>query len=192
MLEHSCVLVRISDSELARRSILRFGELVAALGRGALGENVVVRRPNALGAPLECVNHNPWFDAAVVPLGAPPTDDPLLPGCLLTTEDAVPGRVEDPSIATPCLGVALDDLAFPSSVQAGELVTPSLEVLGNLNERAYGDAGTFSPLIRALNDERVSTYGWLEGDTFACVPLTLQVDDNLKYSVRGHRRGAPP
>jgi len=170
----------MNDRELARRSILGFGELAAALGQGAAGEAVVLRRPDVLGARLEQANRNPWFDAAVVPLGAaPPTDDPSFPNCLWTVEGTVPGRIEQTSIATPCLGIVLDDPALPPFVRGRVVASPPLGVLGDLNERAYGDTGTFGPLIRALDDERVRTHGWLEDDTFVCVALTLRVGDDL-------------
>jgi ribosomal protein S18 acetylase RimI-like enzyme len=63
----------IDDPELVRRSILGFGEMLAALGRCA---GVEVRRPDAIGARIEVAAYNHWYDAATVPLGAtPPLDD---------------------------------------------------------------------------------------------------------------------
>ena len=70
----------IEDGELARRSILGFGEMIAALGGAGVGGEVVVRWPNALGARIDAAGENPWFNAVVVPLGMePPEDDPRLP-----------------------------------------------------------------------------------------------------------------
>ena len=49
----------IDDAELARRSILGFGEMVAALGRWGVGAEAVVRRPNALGARIDAAGSEP-------------------------------------------------------------------------------------------------------------------------------------
>ncbi len=170
----------IDDRELARRAILGFGEMVAALGRGGVGDAAVVRRPDALGARIRTTAGNPWFDAAVVPLDAtPPADDPQLPLCLWTVADAVPGRREETGIATPCLGVALDDPALTLIGGALAVEAPPLAMIGDLNERAYNEVGTFGPLIRALRDDRVRTYGLRDRGAFVCVALTLAVGDDV-------------
>lgn len=173
----------MDDAELTCRSILGFGEMVAALGRWSAGAEAEVRRPDALGARIDAAADNPWFDAAVVPAdAAPPADDPGLPGCLWTLAGAVPGRVEEAGIATPCMGVALDDpaLELDGGVPEASLETPSLAVLGEMNERAYGDeTGTFGPLVRALRDDRVRTHGLRDGGAFVCVALTLRVGDDV-------------
>ncbi len=170
----------IDDAELARRSILGFGEMIAALGRWGVGAEAEVRRPDALGARIVAAIDNPWFDAAVVPAGeAPPADDPLLPHCIWTMADAVPGRVEVPGIATPCLGVALDDPSLILDGGAPNVETPSLAVLGEINERAYGQSGVFGPLVRALRDDRVRTHGLREAGEFVSVALTMAVGDDL-------------
>lgn len=167
----------MDDTALARRSILGFGEMIAALGRGGGG---VVRRPDALGARIDAVRGNLWFDAAVVPPDAtPPADEPGLPGCLWTVADAAPGRVERPDIAMPCLGVELDDPALRRDGGAADVMTPSLAVLGDLNERAYDDVGVFGALVCGLRDDRVRTYGLCDGGVFVCVALTLTVGDDL-------------
>jgi GNAT superfamily N-acetyltransferase len=166
-----------SDEELARRSILGFGEIAIALGSGGAG--VPVRRADLIGSRIDQAADNPWFSAAVVPIGMrPPEDEPQLPHCLWTIEDAVAGRVEAPEIATPCMGVSLDDpnLAPVRELRVG---TPSLAIIGELNERAYDDAGTFGPLIEAANDTRIRTHGIHVGGAFVCVALTLDVDDDL-------------
>ncbi len=183
----------IDDAELARRSILGFGEMVAALGRWGVGPEAEVRRPDALGARIGTAIDNPWFDAAVVPAGAsPPADDPLLPHCLWTVADSVPGRVEEPGIATPCLGVAFDDPALVLDGGATHVETPSLAVLGDINERAYGQSGVFGPLIQAVRDDRLRTYGLRDGGGFVCVALTMAVGDDLSIQYvateAGHRR----
>jgi len=170
----------IDDAELARRSILGFGEMVAALGRCGADAAAEVRRPNALGARIDAAADNPWFDAAVVPLDvAPPADDPRLPHCLWTVADAVPGRVEEAEIATPCLGVALDDPVLNLDGAAPDVEAPSLAVLGDINERAYGATGVFGPLVRVLRDDRVRTHGLRAGGAFVCVALTLAVGDDI-------------
>lgn len=183
----------MDDAELARRSILGFGEMVAALGRWGAGAEAVVRRPDALGARIDAAADNPWFNAAVVPVGAPPpADDPRLPHCLWTVADAVSGRVEDTEIATPCLGVALDDPALELDGATPDVEAPSLAVLGDVNERAHGEGGVFRPLVRALRDDRVRTHGLRDGGAFVCVALTLAVGDDLSIQYvateAGHRR----
>lgn len=170
----------MDDAELARRSLLGFGEMAAALGRWSVGPEVVVRRPDALGARIDAAHGNPWFSAAVVPLDAtPPPDDPRLPSCVWTVADAAPGRVQDPRITTPCMGVELDDPALRLDRGAADVGAPSLAVVGEVNERAYGESGTFGPLVRALRDPRVRTHGLLEHGTFVCVALTLAVEDDI-------------
>ncbi len=167
----------ISDEELARRSVLGFGEIAIALGSGGAG--VPMRRANAVGSRIDQAADNPWFSAAVVPLGQPaPADDPQLPHCLWTIENAAAGRVEVPEIATPCMGVALDDPDLRPLSQI-RVESPSLAIIGELNERAYDDAGTFGPLIEAASDARIRTSGVRVGDSFVCVALTLDVDDDL-------------
>jgi GNAT superfamily N-acetyltransferase len=183
----------IDDAELACRSIRGFGEMVAALGRWSAGAETEVRWPGALGARIDAAGGNPWFDAAVVPPGAPPpADDPRLPHCLWTVAGAVPGRVEEVAIATPCLGLALDDPALAFDGGAPEVAVPSLAVLGDVNERAYGQPGAFTPLVSALRDDRVRTHGLRDGDHFVCVALTLAVGDDLSIhyvaTEESHRR----
>jgi GNAT superfamily N-acetyltransferase len=185
----------MDDAELARRSIHGFGEMVAALGRWGVSADAEIRRPDALGARIDAAAGNPWFNAAVVPAGAaPPADDPRLPYCLWTVADAVPGRVHDAGIATPCMGVELGDPALELDGGASDVQTPSLAVVGDLNERAYCDVGgPFGPLVRALReDDRVRTYGVRDHGVFVCVALTLRVGDDVSVQYvateTGHRR----
>lgn len=49
----------MNDAELARRSILGFGEMVAALGRCGVGTEAEVRRPDALGARINAAATTP-------------------------------------------------------------------------------------------------------------------------------------
>ncbi|MDG3002204.1 GNAT family N-acetyltransferase [Paludisphaera mucosa] len=183
----------LDDSELARRSILGFGEMIAALGRWGVGPEAEVRRRDALGARIDAAADNPWFDAAVVPIDeSPPADDPRLPRCLWTVADSAPGRVEAAGIATPCLGLALDDPALKLDGGASDVGTPSLAALGDVNERAYGQFGVFGPLVSAIRDDRVRTHGLRDGDAFVCVALTMAIGDDLSIQYvateAGHRR----
>jgi GNAT superfamily N-acetyltransferase len=184
----------MDDEALARRSIRGFGETIAALGRCSLGAEAEVRRPNALGARIDSVGDNPWFNAAVVPLGeSPPRDDPGLPYCIWTAAGAVPGRVAEPEIETPCMGRELDDPPLERDGGREEIGGPSPEVVGALNERAYGEPeGTFGPLIAGLHDDRFSTHGLRRDGSFVCVALTLRIGDDLSIQYlateASHRR----
>jgi GNAT superfamily N-acetyltransferase len=173
--------VAMDDAELARRSILGFGEMMAALGRGSAGPDAVVRRPNAIGARVVRAAGNPWFDGAVVPPGmAPPADDALLPFCVWTQADAVGGRVEDPDVATPCLGVELESVQIAENLGGVACEEVPLTVLGDVNERAYDDVGVFGPLVQELaGDGRVQSYGLREAGAWVCVAMTLIVGDDL-------------
>lgn len=183
----------IDDAEPARRSILGFGEMVAALGRWGVGAGAEVRRPDALGVRIDAAADNPWLDAAVVPIdGVPPVDDSTLPHCLWSVADAVPGRTEEPGIATPCLGVVLDDPALSLDGGAADGESPTLAVIGDVKERAYGQVGVFGPLVRALRDDRVRTHGLRDGGAFICVALTMAIVDDVSIQYvateAGHRR----
>jgi ribosomal protein S18 acetylase RimI-like enzyme len=182
----------MDDAELARSSILGFGEMIATLGRWGAGPEAEVRRPDALGARIDAAADNHWFDAAVVPLGAvPPVDDPGLPHCLWSVADAVPGRIEETEIATPCMGVALGDPA-PKFDGEPDLEAPSLAVLGEVNDRANDETESLGPLVRALRDPRVRTHGLRDHGAFVCVALTLTVGDDVSIQYvateAGHRR----
>jgi ribosomal protein S18 acetylase RimI-like enzyme len=183
----------IDDAELARRSIRGLGEMIATLGGCGRGVEAMIRRPDAVGARIPEATENPWFNGVVVPLDAlPPADEPLFPHCVWTVADAVPGRVEEPEIATPCLGLGLDDPTLRLDGAAPDLESPSLAVLGDVNERAYRDFGLFGRLVEALNDDRIRTHGLREGDKFVCVGLTMTIGDDLSIqyvaTLRGHRR----
>jgi GNAT superfamily N-acetyltransferase len=161
--------------------------MVAALGGAA-----AVRRPDALGARVDAASDNHWLDAAVVPAGAEPpaTDDGGLPHCLWAVAGAIAGRVEEPGIAMPCLGLALDDGDLPRSDAVVE--TPSLAVLGEVNDRAYGQLEALAPLVRTLDDPRAATHGVRVNDEWACVLLTLRVGDDVSVQYvateQAHRR----
>lgn len=187
----------VDDAHLARRSILGFGEMLATLGRWGAGEEAVVRRPDALGARIDMVPKSPWYNAAVVPAGvAPPTsDDPQLPHCLWAVAEVVAGRVEDVSIAMPCMGLALDDPALTFDGGSQDAEAPSLALVGDLNDRAYDDVGgAFGPLVRSLRDERIRTYGLSVDGVPVCVAMTLTIGDDVcvhyvAVEVAHRRRG---
>jgi len=179
----------VDDAELARRSIAGFGEMVAALGGAD-----AVRRPDAVGALVDAASANHWLDAAVVPADAAPParDDDGLPHCLWTVADAVAGRVEEPGIAMPCLGVELDAVAGQDPEPPVRVEVPSLAVVGEVNDRAYDQFEALGPLIRALDDGRATTHGLREDGTWACVTLTLRVGDDISIQYvateAAHRR----
>ena len=165
----------MDDAELARRSILGFCETLAALA----GDHAV-RRENVIGARVPD-SDNPWLDAAGVPHGftPPAADDDGLPHCLWAEADAIPGRYEREHIAMPCMGIVLDGPAFPDGGAPLDLVTPTLTEVGAINDRAYGQDDALGPLVRALQDDRVTTHGArVDGET-VCVALTLRVGDDV-------------
>ena len=181
----------VGDKELARRSILGFGEMIAAFGR--FGTRAEIRRPDLLGAKIDLAAGNPWLDSAVVPLGAaPPADDPLLPTCVWTVASQVAGRREERDIAMPCLGLSLDDSTLDWTDVALDVASPSQAAVGDLNERAYEQFGVFSPLARSLNDRRIRTHGVRDQGTFVCVAFTFTLDDDLSIQFvateASHRR----
>jgi GNAT superfamily N-acetyltransferase len=173
----------VDDAELARRSILGFCETLAALA----GDHAV-RRENVIGARVPD-SDNPWLDAAGVPHGftPPQADDDGLPHCLWAEAEAIPGRYERGHIAMPCMGIVLDGAAFPEG-EPLEVVTPSLDVVGAVNDRAYGQDDALGPLVRALQDNRVTAHGArVDGET-VCVALTLRVGDDvsIQYVATEH------
>jgi GNAT superfamily N-acetyltransferase len=180
----------MEDEELARRSIRGFGEMVATLG----GDGAV-RRPDAIGANVRAATDNHWLDAAVVPLdSAPPADDPELPHALWTVAATAPGRVEEPGIAMPCMGLALDDLGTGAPGPAVDVEAPALADVGAVNDRAYGQVDQLEPLVSALRDDRIRTHGLRVEGEIACVTLTLAVDDDVSVQYvateqRARRRG---
>jgi GNAT superfamily N-acetyltransferase len=185
----------MDDAELTRRSVEGFAETVAALGCAGAGPRAVIRRPGAIGAHVPSASDNHWIDAVVVPADAQPPqrDDPGLPHSLWTVADgAIAGRVEEPSIAMPCLGLVLGravDLGGGLPVRR-----PALAEVGEVNDRAYGQGVALRPLLSALRDDRVAAYGVRAdgGEGWACVALTLRVGDDVSVQYvateQGHRR----
>jgi GNAT superfamily N-acetyltransferase len=178
----------VDDAELARRSILGFGEMVATLG----GDGAV-RRTDAVGALVASAAANHWLDAAVVPLDvAPPADDAGLPHCLWSAVP-VPDRREEPAIAMPCMGMALDDLESAGRATV-DVEAPSLAELGEINDRAYEQVEQLAPLVRRLRDDRLLTHGIRVDGRFACVALTLRIGDDISIQYvaterRNRRQG---
>lgn len=179
-----------NDDELSARSVAGFGETVAALARWGVGAEAEVRRRDALGGRIDAAGEHPWVNAAVVPPGfPPPADDPLLPFCLWTLADAAPGRVERPEVAMPCLGLT----ELPADGEGVAVGTPSLTVLGEVNDRAYEDeAGTLAPLIGALEDPRIRAHGLQDAGRFVCVAMSFRIgeDVSIQYvaTAASHRR----
>jgi ribosomal protein S18 acetylase RimI-like enzyme len=89
------------------------------------------------------------------------------------------------------MGLVLAEWQAPD---AASVETPSLAVVGELNDRAYGQRERLGPLISAIVDARVRTHGLRVDDEWACVVLTLRhVDDvSVQYvatDARFRRRG---
>lgn len=178
------------DDELARRSVLGFGETIAALG----GADRAVRRADALGARIDAARDNHWIDAAVVPYGTtPPEDDDGLPHALWTVADRAPGRTAEPSIAMPCLGLELATAALQDGERDPE--PPPLGVVGEVNDRAYGQFEALGPLLLGLEgDARLGAHGIRVDGDWACVALTLRFGDDASVQYvateeRFRRRG---
>ena len=169
---------------MARRSIAGFAETLACLGRTGVGGATEVRRDGLVGAHVPWAVDNHWIDAAVAGAGADLAD---APHCVWS--EVVPaGRVELPDAAMPCMGLVLADL--PAEETAVE--TPPLAVVGELNDRAYGQADRLGPLVTAIGDPRVHTHGVRVDGEWACVALTLRLGDDVsvQYVATGaaHRR----
>jgi len=173
--------------ELASRSIDGFAETLACLGRTGVGGAREVRASGLVGARVPWAADNHWIDAAVAAAGADLVDPPH---CVWST--AVPaGRVELPDVAMPCMGLVLSDLLPPEETV---VETPSLTVVGELNDRAYGQSDRLAPLIAAIDDPRVRTHGLRVDGEWACVALTVRVGDDVSVQyvateARFRRRG---
>jgi GNAT superfamily N-acetyltransferase len=179
----------LDDAELARRAVHSFGELLATLAdsaaaggarEGVLASATSVRKPDILGARFPAATESPWIDAAVVPYGAaPPADAEDLPACLWAAAAAVPGRVERPAIAMPCMSLRLDEAHLPLEDGAPSVAATTLEELGALNDRAYGQRELLRPLLGAARDARLRAHGLRQGDELVCVAATLTLGDDL-------------
>jgi GNAT superfamily N-acetyltransferase len=168
--------------ELAQRSIEGFAETLACLGRTGVGGASEVRAPGLIGARVPWAADNHWIDAAVA---APGADLTHAPHCVWST-DATPSEIE-----MPCMALVLDGWRPPGE-EAVE--TPPLDVVGALNDQAYGQTDRLGPLIAAIHDPRVHTHGVRVDGDWACVVLTLRLGDDVsvQYVATGtayRRRG---
>ena len=154
----------MSVPDLAQRSIDGYGEILACLGRTGVGGASEVRAPGLVGARVPWAEDNHWIDAAVA---APRADLTGAPHCVWSTEDSPSG------LEMPCMAVVLGDWEAPS------VETPPLAVVGELNDRAYGQEGRLGPLIAAIDDPRVHTHGIRVDGEWACVALTLRLGDDV-------------
>src|SRR3954453_403938 len=156
--------------DLAQRSIAGFGETLACLGRTGVGGASEVRAPGLAGARVPWAGDNHWVDAAVADAGAELIDPPH---CIWSLE--VPeGRRELAEIAMPGMGLVLDGWRAPIEAAAEK---PPLNVVGELNDRAYGQHDRLGPLIAAIDDPRVRTHGVRVDGEWACVAVSLRVAD---------------
>jgi ribosomal protein S18 acetylase RimI-like enzyme len=182
----------MDPDELARRSITGFAETLAAFGATGVGGASVVRRPDAIGAHVPWASDNNWIDTAVVPPGAVATAGADgLPHCLWALPGAVTGGTPMAHLDMPCMALVLDRV--PEGERA-PVQTPSLDVVGALNDRAYGQPERLAPLISALDDARISAHGVRAGAGWACVLLTVRIGDDVSIQyvateVEHRRRG---
>jgi ribosomal protein S18 acetylase RimI-like enzyme len=142
----------MDDAELARRSIRGFAEMVEVLDAAG------TEYPWADAAVGEGDSHTVW-----VPDGAP----------------APAGRVEDPSIAMPVLGLELAD----ADLDDGEplaVAAPPLEVVGAINDAAYAQGDVLRSLFAAVRDAPgLAAHGVRLDGEWACVLVTLRVEDDV-------------
>jgi ribosomal protein S18 acetylase RimI-like enzyme len=167
----------MDTDELARRSITGFAETLCAFGATGVGGASVVRRPDAVGARVPWASDNNWIDTAVVPPGATATAGAEgLPHCLWALPDAVRGGTPMAHLDMPCMALVLDR---PPQGERAQVQTPSLDVVGALNDRAYGQPDRLAPLITALDDPRITAHGVRDGAAWACVLLTFRIGDDV-------------
>jgi GNAT superfamily N-acetyltransferase len=139
----------MDDEELARRSIRGFAEMAARLD----------------GAGTD----NPWVDAAV---------DQGDAYAVWSRGDRVRGRVEDPSLAMPVLGLELADAALEGGERDPQ--APPMEVVGQVNDRAYEQGDVLRPLFVAADGAPgLRAHGIRVDGVWACVLLTLRVEDDV-------------
>jgi predicted GNAT family acetyltransferase len=87
----------------------------------------------------------------------------------------------------PCMGIALDGPIADDGPPL-DLVTPSLDEVGVINDRAYGQHEALAPLVRTLQDDRVALHGIAVDGTPVTVALTLRVGDDvsIQYVATEH------
>ncbi len=165
------------SGELARRSIGGLAETLAAFGATGVGGATVVRRADAIGARVPWAIDNNWIDAAVVPPGAEATAGVGgLPHCLWSLPGAVIGGAPMDHLDMPCMALVLER---PPEGARAEPQTPPLDVVGAINDRAYGQPARLAPLIAALDDPRIAAHGVRVDGAWACVLLTLRLGDDV-------------
>jgi GNAT superfamily N-acetyltransferase len=173
--------------QLAAQSISGFAEMLACLGRTGVGGARELRGGGLVGARVPWAADNHWIDAAVADAGAELTGSPH---CVWSTV-VPPGRREIVEIAMPGMGLVLGDWQAPDDTP---IETPSLRLVGELNDRAYGQRDRLGPLIASIVDPRVRTHGVRVDGEWACVALTLRLgsDVSVQYvatEARYRRRG---
>ena len=117
-----------------------------ALGRTGVGGATEVRTPGVVGARVPWATDNHWVDAAVADAGAELVEPPHCVWSAVVPE----GRREIAEIAMPCMGLVSGLTGEQPS--AASVETPSLAVVGELNDRAYGQRDRLGPLIGAIVD----------------------------------------
>jgi GNAT superfamily N-acetyltransferase len=139
----------MDDEELARRSIRGFAEMAARLD----------------GAGTE----NPYVDAMV---------DEGEAYAVWSRGDRVRGRVEDPSLAMPALGLGLAGADLSGGERDPD--APPLDVVGAINDRAYEQGDVLRPLFAAAEGaDGLRAHGIRVDGEWACVLLTLRVEDDV-------------
>jgi len=186
----------MDEAELARRSIAGFGETLACLGRTRVGGAREVRLPGLIGARIPWAADNPWIDAAAVLPGATApdagADGDAMPRCLWTAGPGPAHRRLLTDVEMPCMALALDAAAPPVALTPE---TPPWPVVGELNDRAYGQRDRLAPLIAAFGgEERLRAHGVRVDGTWACVAVTLRHDEDVSIQyvateVAHRRRG---
>jgi ribosomal protein S18 acetylase RimI-like enzyme len=84
------------------------------------------------------------------------------------------GRVELPELDMPCMGLVLGDAVAPATIE-----TPPLPVVGELNDRAYGQRDRLAPLLGAIDDPRVQSHGLRVDGEWACVAVTMRLGNDV-------------
>jgi GNAT superfamily N-acetyltransferase len=74
------------------------------------------------------------------------------------------------------MALVLDDWRGPSEAA---IEAPPLTVVGELNDRAYGQRDRLGALLPFIADSRVRTHGVRVDGEWACVALTLRLGDDV-------------
>jgi ribosomal protein S18 acetylase RimI-like enzyme len=76
----------------------------------------------------------------------------------------------------PCMGLVLSDLLAPED---DVVEAPPFTVVGDVNDRAYGQQDRLAPLIAAVDDPRVRTHGLRVDGEWACVAVTVRLGEDV-------------